>query len=54
MLNEAHNNNDIMYIANFVLNEVPNCNEAMSVANNVRLTNMGAQQFSMTAIYPSC
>ena len=50
MLNEAHNNNDIMHIRNFMLNEVPNSNEAMSVANNVCLTTMGAQQFSITAV----
>ena len=47
MLNEAPNNNDITRIANIVLNEVPNSNDATDVGNNVRLTAMGAQQFSV-------
>ena len=37
-------------IANIMLNEVPNSNDAMRVGNNVRLTAMGTQQFSMVAI----
>ena len=53
-LNEAPNNNDIMRVANIMLNEAPNGNDAMCVAKNVRLTTMGAQQFSMAAIQPSC
>ena len=44
------NNNDIMRVANIVLNEAPNGNDAMCVAKNVHLTTMGAQQFSMAAI----
>ena len=44
------NNNDDMCIANIVLNEVPNSNDAKRVGNNVRLTAMGARQFSMVAI----
>ena len=39
-----------MYIK-YVLNEVPNRNDAMGVANNVRLITMGAVQFSMAAVY---
>ena len=50
MLNEVPNNNDVTFIANIVLNKAPKSNEAMRVANNVCLTNMGAQQFSMVAI----
>ena len=41
-------------MANMVLNEVPNSNDAMCVENNVHLTAMGAQQFSMATIQPSC
>ena len=54
MLNKAPNNNNITYVANIMLNEAPNSNDTMHIANNVCLTTMGAQQFSMTAIYPSC
>ena len=50
MLNEAPNNNDVMHVANIVLNEVTNNNDATSVGNNVHLTAMDAQQFSMAAI----
>ena len=51
MLNEVPNNNDIVHVANIVLNEAPtNSNDAMSVGNSVRLTAMGAQQFSMMAM----
>ena len=34
-----------------MLNKVPNSTDAMGVANNVRLTTMGAKQFSMVAVY---
>ena len=34
-----------------MLNEAPNRNDAMGVANNVRLTTMGVVQFSMAAVY---
>ena len=54
MLNEAPNNNDVMRIANIVLNEVPNINDATRVEKKVHLTAMGAQQFSMAIIKPSC
>ena len=50
VLNEAPNNNDVMHIANIVLNKAPNINDDTHVGNNVRLTAMGAQQFSMVAI----
>ena len=43
-----------MHIAIIVLKEVPNSNDAMCVGNNVRITAMGTQQFSMAAIQPSC
>ena len=33
---------------------VPNSNDAMNVGNNVCLTAMSAQEFSMAAIQPSC
>ena len=36
-----------MRIANIVLNEVPNSNDVIYVGNNVRLSAVGAQQFSM-------
>ena len=42
MLNEAPNNNDVMWVANIVLNEAPNSNDAMRIGNNVRLTAIGA------------
>ena len=35
----------------YVLNEVANRNDATGVANNVRLTTMGAIQFSVAAVY---
>ena len=50
MLNETPNNNDVMRVENMVLNEAPNSNDATCVSNNVRLTTMGTQQFSMAAI----
>ena len=53
MLNKAPNNSDIKRVANFVLNKAPNSNDTMHVGNNVRLTAVGAQQFSMAAIQPS-
>ena len=37
-----------------MLNEAPNSNDAMHVGNNVHLTAMGMQQFSMAGIQPSC
>ena len=51
---QAPNNNDVKRVANIVLNEVPDSNDAMRVGNNVRLPAVGAQQFSMAAIQPSC
>ena len=45
------NKNDVTRVANMVLNEAPNSYDAMRVGNNVRLTAMGAQQFSMAANY---
>ena len=39
---------------NFVLNEEPNSNDTMHVANTVHLTTMEAQRFSMAAIQSSC
>ena len=53
MLKEALNNNDVTCVANIMLNEMPNNNDAMRIGNNVinvRLTAMGAQQFSVAAI----
>ena len=43
-----------MRAENIVLNKVPNCNDAMHVGNNVHLTAMGTQKFSMVAVQPSC
>ena len=54
MLNKAPNNNNVKCVANIVLNEAPTCNDAMRIGNNVRLTAVGAQQFSMVARKPSC
>ena len=54
VLNEAPNNNDIMRVANIVLNEAPFSNDATRLGNNVRLTAMGAQQFSIMTMQPSC
>ena len=50
MLNKAPNNNDVKRVANIVSNEVPNCNDAMHIGNNVRVTIVGTQQFLMVAI----
>ena len=36
-----------------MLNEAPNSNNDMRIANNVHLTTMSTQQFSMAAIQPS-
>ena len=54
MLNKVPNNDDIKRIANIMLNEVPNSKDATRVGNNVHLTAIGTQQFSMAAINPSC
>ena len=43
-----------MGLEKMMLNEVPNCNDAMRVVNNVHLITMGIQQFAMAAIQPSC
>ena len=51
MLKEAPNNNDSMCVAKYVLNKVPNRNDATGTPNNVHLTTMGAKQFSMAAVY---
>ena len=50
MFNKALNSNNITCIENMVLNEAPNGNDTTHVANNVCLTTMEAQQFSMAAI----
>ena len=47
VLNKAPNNSDIMCVENMV---VPNSNDTTRVANNMNLTTMGAQQFSILAI----
>ena len=49
-MNGTSNNHNVMHVANVVLNEVPNSNDAICVANNVCLTAVGTQQFSMAAI----
>ena len=54
MLNGAPNNNDVKHIAIVVFNEAPNSNDATCIANNVCLTTIGAQQFSMATIQSSC
>ena len=43
-----------MNIANIMLNEEPNSNDAMHVMNNVYLTTMGTQQLLMATIQLSC
>ena len=48
------NYNDIMHVANIVLNKVPNSSDTMHIGNNVRLTAMVAQQLLMVAIKPLC
>ena len=50
MLNKAPSDNDVTCVTNIMLNEIPNSNDVTHVVNNVRLTTMGAQQFSMAAI----
>ena len=50
VLNKAPNNNDIKHVANIVLNEVRNCNDATCIGNNMGLTAVGAQQFLTVAI----
>ena len=50
MLNKVPNNSDFKRVANIVLNEAPNSNDATGVGNNVHLTAVSAQQFSMVAI----
>ena len=50
VLNEAPNKNDVKRIANNMFNEAPNSNDATHVGINVRLTAVGAQQFSMATI----
>ena len=50
MLNEAPNNNDVKRVANIVLNAAPNSKGATRVGNNVHLTAVGAQHFSMATI----
>ena len=50
VFNEMPNNNDVMCIANIMLSKAPNSNDVTHVGNNVRLTAVGAQQFSMVAI----
>ena len=47
------NNNDIKRVANIVLNEAPNTNDATRVGHNVHLTAVGAQQFLMAVTWPS-
>ena len=53
-MNKTPNNNDFKHITDIMLNEAPNSNNAMRIENNVRLTAVGAQQFSMVVIWPSC
>ena len=50
MLNEVPNNNDATCIAQIVLGKAPNSNDAMRIGNDVRLTTMCIEQFSMAAI----
>ena len=50
MLNEVPNNNEVVGVANIMLNEVSKNNDAMHVLNNVLLTTMSTQQFSVAAI----
>ena len=50
MLKQVPNNNDVKRVANNMLNDAPNSNDATHVCINVRLTAVGAQQFSMVTI----
>ena len=54
MLNKVLNNIDFTHMPNIVLNEAPITNDATRLVNNMRLTIMGAEQFSVAAIQPSC
>ena len=45
MLHEVPNNNDVMCVANIMLNKASNSNDATRIGNNVCLTAMDAQQF---------
>ena len=47
MFNKVPNNNDATCVASIELYEVPNRNDSALVRNNVHITAMGAQQFSM-------
>ena len=47
MLNEVPDNTDITRVANTILNEVPNSTDVICIVNDMHLTTMGAQQFSM-------
>ena len=47
VLNEVPNNNDVTRVANIWLNKAPNSNDAMCIRNNVHLTAVGTQQFSI-------
>ena len=52
MLKEGPNNNDSIWAySKYVLNEVPNRNDATGVGNNVHLTTMGAIRLSMAIVY---
>ena len=44
------NNNDVKRVANNMLNEAPNSNNATRVGINVRVTAVGAQLFSVATI----
>ena len=50
MLKEVPNNSDYAR-SKYVLNEVPNKNDATGIANNMHLTTMGTKQFSMVTVY---
>ena len=43
MLNEVPNNNDSMHTGNYHVVRAPNSNDAMCIANNVRLITIGAK-----------
>ena len=47
MLNEVPNNNEFKRVVNILLNEAPNRKNPTRVGNNVRITAVGSQQFSM-------
>ena len=46
----VHKKGSDQYVANNVLNEAPKSNDATHIVNNVCLTTMGTQKFSMAAI----